>query len=60
MTAEQIYEIMVAKGLYEFKAQSPRSVLRNQLRRHSSNVTGPHQAATSLFKMSPEGEFSLE
>jgi len=59
MTAEEIYEIIAAKGLYEFKAQSPKSVLRNQLRRHSSNVTGPNQATTAIFKMSPEGLFSL-
>jgi hypothetical protein len=59
MTAEEIYDSIVSKGLYEFKAQSPKSVLRNQLRRHSSNVTGPHQAATAIFKMSPDGQFSL-
>jgi hypothetical protein len=59
MTAEEIYEIIASKGLYEFKAQSPKSVLKNQLRRHSSNVKGPHQAATAIFKMSADGLFSL-
>jgi hypothetical protein len=59
MTVEEIYEIITVRGLYEFKAQSPKSVLRNQLRRHSANVTGPHQAATASFRLSPDGQFSL-
>lgn len=59
MTADEIYESIVAKGLYEFKAQSPRSVLRNQLRRHSANVTGAHQASTAIFSISADGRFSL-
>jgi endonuclease III-like uncharacterized protein len=60
MTAEEIYEIITSKGLYEFKAQSPKSVLKNQLRRHTANVTGAHQASTEIFTMSPDGRFSLK
>jgi hypothetical protein len=59
MTADEIYEIIAAKGLYEFKTQTPKSVLRSQLRRHSSNVAGPHQSTTAIFEMSADGHFSL-
>ena len=59
MTADEIYELITARGLYEFKAQSPKSVLRNQLRRHSANVSSSHQASKAIFNMSADGQFSL-
>ncbi len=59
MTAEEIYEVITSKGLYEFKAKSPKSVLKNQLRRHSANVIGSHQASKEIFSISPDGRFSL-
>lgn len=59
MTAEEIYEAISSRGLYEFKAQNPKSVLRNQLRRHSANVNGAHQASKAVFNMSADGKFSL-
>ncbi len=59
MSADEIFEVMIVRGLYEFKAKNPKSVLRSQLRRHSSNVGGPHQAATAIFKMSDDGQFGL-
>ena len=34
MTADEIYEVISSRELYEFKAKSPKGVLRSQLRRH--------------------------
>jgi hypothetical protein len=59
MSADEIYEAIISGGLYEFKAQCPRSVLRNQLRRHSANLTGAVQAGAATFVMSPDGQFNL-
>ena len=59
MTADEIFDVISARGLYVFKASSPRSVLRNQLRRHSANISGPNQAKDQRFNMSADGKFSL-
>jgi glycerol-3-phosphate dehydrogenase len=59
MTADEILNIALSKGLYEFKAKSPKSVLRSQLRRHCSNISGPNQASSPLFHAHEDGRFSL-
>lgn len=59
MTADEIFEVISSRNLYEFKAKSPRSVLRSQLRRHAANITGPNQAKDQKFNMSADGQFSL-
>ncbi len=59
MTAEEIYNVIVERGLYEFKAKSPKSVLRSQLRRHSADVRTKESSATVIFKISADGFFSL-
>lgn len=59
MTADEIYSVISSKNLYEFKAQSPRGVVRSQLRRHSANISGPNQAKDQKFNLSPDGKFSL-
>jgi len=59
MTADEIYDVMTSRRLYEFKAKSPRSVLKNQLRRHAANVQGPNQAKTVVFELSSSGTFTL-
>lgn len=59
MTADEIYEAIVAKKLYTFKAQSPKSVLRSQLRRHCFNVSGPNQASHPKFKLLDDNRLAL-
>lgn len=59
MTADEIYSVIVDRGLYEFKAKSPKSVLRSQLRRHSTNPKGKDDAFKSIFNLSENGQFSL-
>lgn len=59
MTADEIYDVIASRSLYDFKAKSPRSVLKNQLRRHAANVQGPNQAKTGVFELSSIGTFTL-
>jgi hypothetical protein len=59
MTADEILDITITRRLYEFKAKSPKSVLRSQLRRHCSNISGPNQASSPLFHAHEDGRFSL-
>ncbi len=59
MTADEIFDAIVAQNLYAFKAQSPKSVLRSQLRRHSANVAGTNQAKELVFQLHDDGRYSL-
>ncbi|MEO8498785.1 MAG: winged helix-turn-helix domain-containing protein [Planctomycetota bacterium] len=59
MSVEQIYEIVVARGLYEFKAKSPMSVLRSQLYRHSNNDTSRNKAKVQSIEITADGRFKL-
>ena len=59
MSVEQIYEIVVARGLYEFKAKNPMSVLRSQLHRHSNNDTSRNKAKRQVFEVTADGRFKL-
>ncbi len=59
MSADEIYELITARGLYEFKAKSPLSVLRSQLRRHSVSTTASQQTSKAIFNLSADGRFSL-
>ena len=59
MTADEIYTLIKSRGMYEFKAKDPKSVLRSQLRRHCANVSSPNQAKELTFNMSDDGQFTL-
>lgn len=59
MSVDEIYEVIVSRGLYEFKAKSPKSVLRTQMRRHSSIDTEGRNRSSAFFKVSLDGRFSL-
>lgn len=50
MTANEIYEAIVAGKLYEFNAKEPLGIVRNQLNRHC--VGNDHSCAskTKLFR----------
>ncbi len=42
LTAEQIYDEIQRRGLYQFKAKDPRSVVRGTLRKHL-RASQPHR-----------------
>ena len=54
MTVDEIYDEIIAIGLAEFKTAHPRSVLRNQIRRHCEGV--PHASSTfSTYFITADG-----
>ena len=59
MSADDIFAAILQGNLYEFKAKSPLSVLRAQLRRHSRNINTPNKAKELLFEITPDGLFTL-
>ena len=59
MTVDEIYDQIVATGLAEFKAAHPRSVLRNQIRRHCDGVPHASPTRTKLFVQAADGRYSL-
>ncbi len=60
MTAEEIYDSIVSRGLYEFKAKDPKSVLRSQLRRHTESGGNANKSVHTIFTLSSDGKFSLK
>lgn len=61
LTAKEIYLKIKERGIYTFKAANPENIVRNQLRRHSENVSGL-QAASHVkhFVFTAEGKYRLK
>lgn len=59
MTAQQIYDAMIERSLYEFKAKNPATVVRSQLRRHSKNHDAKNKVGEGIFIMHKDGRFEL-
>lgn len=60
MSSDELYELIVSRNLYDFKAKNPKSVFKSQLRRHSDNVAGQKQSGTPLFTLTSDGKFKLK
>jgi hypothetical protein len=59
MSAREIYEQIQSRGLYDFKAKDPPSIVRGQLRKHCTNVQAPYGARVRYFRMTEEGLFEI-
>ena len=59
MTAQEVYQIMVDRNLYQFNAKNPATVVRSQLRRHSKNNETKNKVGDGVFTMHPDGKFEL-
>lgn len=59
MTVDEIYDEIIASKLAEFKAAHPKSVLRNQIRRHCEGV--PHASSTRVkyFVAAGDNQYAL-
>lgn len=61
LSAKDIFAKIKEKRLYHFKAQSPENIVRNQLRRHSENITGlTATSKTKHFICTDDGRYSLK
>lgn len=54
-----IYNKIIEKNLYIFKAQDPKSVVRVELRRHSLGVDFPTAASKKYFQILADGTYCL-
>jgi restriction system protein len=59
MTIQEIYEYIVQKQLYSFKAKSPLQVLRAQIRRHCQGFELPNSPARKYFKLTEDGGYDI-
>lgn len=57
MTPQQVYDKIVADGLYEFGARNPAAVLKNQIWRHTEGNTHRCAANPKYFQKLPDGSF---
>ncbi len=57
MTPQQVYDKIIADGLYEFGARNPLAVLKNQIGRHTEGNTHAWAANPKYFRKLPDGAF---
>jgi restriction system protein len=59
MSAREIYDAILAEGLYEFKAKDAYGVVRNQLSRHCEGKANGAVSSLKLFQQNEAGNFVL-
>ena len=59
MTAQEVYQVMVDRNLYQFNAKNPATVVRSQLRRHSKNNQSKNKTGEGVFTMQSDGTFEV-
>lgn len=59
MSAKAIYNSIVDKAYYQFKAQNPYSVVRVELRRHCRGIDFPTSSSKKYFQILKDGTYSL-
>jgi hypothetical protein len=59
MTPDDIYQAILKRNLYSFKAQDPRHVVISQLRRHCKELHFPSSRKIKYFSMTGDGLFQL-
>jgi hypothetical protein len=59
MTAAEITEVILEKGLYEFNAKDPRSIVRSAIERHCEGVDRKNIASEKWFSKQTGGTYSL-
>src|SRR5262245_38408418 len=55
MTAREIFDAIVAQGLYPFKAQDPENVVKQQLRRHTKGLEFLSAHRIKYFALTGDG-----
>lgn len=53
-----IYNGIIASNLYEFKADDPVHIVRNEVRRHSVGLDYPSASPTKLFRITEQGFYA--
>lgn len=59
MTIEQIYQKIIDFGLYQFNAKDPKSIVRQQVRRHCAGLSFPSANPNKYFMRDEGGKYHL-
>lgn len=59
LTVPQIYDLIVKRGLYKFNAKEPKTIVRQQIRRHCLALTFPSAMPNKYFKIVEKGKYAL-
>jgi restriction system protein len=59
MTIPQVYEAIVRNHLYQFKADDPAHIVRNEIRRHCIGLDFASASPRKVFKFTGDGRYSV-
>lgn len=59
MTIKEVHDAIVTGNLYQFKADDPVHIVRNEIRRHCLGLDFPSASPTKLFRITDEGFYFL-
>lgn len=59
LSAQELYDTIRSRHLYEFRAQDPLNVVRNQLQRHCIDNGKTCAAAIRYFRITPDGLYDV-
>ena len=60
LSAQSIFDYITKNNLYDFKAKSPLSILKSELRKHSEGITLPLKARVKYFQLLNDGNYWLK
>jgi len=59
LTPTQIFDLILEKKLYEFKAKEPLNILKSELRKHCANSSTPMRKSALYFYLHKDGSYGL-
>lgn len=59
MSLKTIYELIIAKDLYRFKAENPPNIVRTLIRRHCVGLDFPTASSKKYFQIFDDGTYQV-
>ena len=59
LTAAEITQVILDKGLYSFNTKDPRAMVRGAIERHCEGIERKNATAVKLFKKISDGKYTL-
>lgn len=59
LSISQIYELIIERNLYVFNAKEPKTVIRQQVRRHCAGLYFPSALPNKFFRQDDKGKYVL-
>jgi hypothetical protein len=60
MSAAEITQVILDKGLYSFNTKDPRAMVRGAIERHSEGINRKNSTSTKLFEKLADGKYRLK